>query len=155
MKKIIYILILISIVSINNKVLAETFYEGDYLNIYVNKKKNNKTYYLNMQPFINKDTNKYVYCLEPFEFFAANATYDIYEEDFSNYKLSKEQLERIHKLTNYGYGYKYQNRNELKWYAITLVLIWKTIEPDADIYFTDSLNGPRNDTLFANEIKKL
>ena len=154
MKKIIYILILISIFTLNNNVLAETFKEGDYLNIYVNKKKNNKTYYLNMQPIIEEESSKYVYCLEPFEFFAKNVTYDIYE-DFSNYKLSPEQLNRIHKLTNYGYGYKPKNRTELKWYAITQVLIWRTVDKDADIYFTNTLNGTRNDDLYLKEIKEI
>ena len=30
-----------------------------------------------------------------------------------------------------------------KWYAITQVMIWRTTNPESDIYFTDTLNGNR------------
>lgn len=153
MKKLICILGVLCCFIINNKVLAENFREGDYLNIYVNKVKNNKTYYLNMQPLINTDSSTLVYCLEPFEFFENNTIYHVLENDFSNYKLSKDQLERIRRITDYGYGYN--NRLDISWYAITQVLIWKTVDPDADIYFTDRLNGNRIANAYSKEIEDL
>ena len=45
--------------------------------------------------------------------------------------------ERISLLAYYGYGY--EGHSDQKWYAITQVMIWRTTNPESDIYFTDTL----------------
>lgn len=47
----------------------------------------------------------------------------------------------ISNIAHFGYGY--QNHTDIKWYAITQVMIWKIADPSGDYYFTDSLNGNR------------
>ena len=55
--------------------------------------------------------------------------------------FSDAQWERISLLAYYGYGY--EGHSDQKWYAITQVMIWRTTNPESDIYFTDTLNGNR------------
>ena len=59
--------------------------------------------------------------------------------------MSEAQWERISLLAYYGYQYNdngYDHSNN-KWYAITQVMIWRTTNPESDIYFTNTLNGNR------------
>ena len=67
--------------------------------------------------------------------------------------MTKEQWQRISLLAYYGYGY--ENHTSTKWYAITQILIWRTADPSGNFYFTDGLNGSRNDSLFINEINEI
>ncbi len=155
MKKIYILVIFMCLLFVHNNVKAEDFYEGSYFNTYVNKVKNNVTYYMTMQTIRDRDNNnKVIYCLEPFKTFASNVSFNKIS-NFSDYSLSNGQMERIEKLAYYGFGYAPKNRNTYDWYAVTQVLIWKVIEPNADIYFTDSLNGLRNDNKYLNEISEL
>ena len=155
MKREIYILVLfISLFFIFDNVNAENFYEAEYFTTYVNKEKDNKTYYLTMQAIRDLDNNyKMVYCLEPFKFFDSNTTYRHIMN--GEYELSKEQMDIIRKLTYYGYGYKPAHRNTYEWYGITQVLIWRIVDPSANIYFTDSLNGRRDDDKYQSKIEAL
>lgn len=156
MFKKIYILVLFfSSMIIFNNVKAEDFYEGDYFTTYVKKIKDNKTYYLTMQTLRDRDNgNKLVYCLEPFKFFNSGTSYKkIY--DSSEYSLSKEQMDRIRKIAYYGFGYQPKNRRTNEWYAITQVLIWKTVDPDADIFFTSTLNGEKDEEKYQDKINAL
>lgn len=156
MFKKIYILVLFfSSMIIFNNVKAEDFYEGDYFTTYVKKIKDNKTYYLTMQTLRDRDNgNKLVYCLEPFKFFNSATSYKkIY--DSSEYSLSKEQMDRIRKIAYYGFGYQPKNRRTNEWYAITQVLIWKTVDPDADIFFTSTLNGEKDEEKYQDKINAL
>ena len=146
MKKIILtISIIISLLFISSTVKAESFYEGSYITSYVKKVKDGKTYYLQMQTLNEEGTNRLVYCLEPFEFFEKNINYNKIE-NFKNYKLSEEQMKRIERIAYYGYGYKPKYRNTYTWYVATQVLIWKEVDKEADIYFTKTLNGERDDS---------
>ena len=155
MKKIIYTTFIIIILFITMSIVkAESFYEGPYITTYVKKIKDGKTYYLQMRPLREKDSNKLVYCLEPFEFFEEGASYTRIE-DFTNYKLSSSQMNRIEKLAYYGFGYKPRNRNDYRWYVVTQVLIWKTVDPGADIFFTSSLNGPKDEEEYIPYINEL
>ena len=154
MKKIYIFVLFICLFFISTTVKAEDFYEAEYFNTYVNKKKDNKTYYLTMQAIRDRDNNnKLVYCLEPFKFFDSNTSYRLIGS--KDYNLSKEQIDWIRKLTYYGYGYKPRNRLTYEWYAITQVLIWRTVDPSADIYFTNTLNGSRDDSKYQSKIDEL
>ncbi len=138
-----YILFLLLILSIGIiKVSAASFVEGSYINgEYINKVKDGKTYYMTMK-FIKDTDGDIVYCLEPFTKFHEDGTYKEYGGDLAGYKdLIATQKRKISLLVYYGYGYG--NRTSNKWYVITQYLIWKVVDSDADIYFTDTLNGNR------------
>ena len=134
MKKILYgLLVLFSFVSF---VKAESFVEGKFISgEYVNKVKAGVTNYVTMQ-FIKDNDGNIVYCLEPYVLFKEGDNYEKYEWDLSSYnKLSDEQRRQIELISYYGYGYNGRTTN--KWYVITQVLIWKTVDTRGDIYFTD------------------
>ena len=109
----------------------------------MNKSENNTniTYYQKARFFRKKDTNEYAYCVEPFSFFYEKETY---EETTHPYNLSQEQIDRISKIAYYGYGYK--NHTDLKWYAITQMMIWKTSNENGKYYFiTKGTANPNED----------
>lgn len=112
--------------------------------------KTNITYYQKARFFREKGTNKFAYCIEPFSFFNENGEY-IPTIKVDN--LTKEQMKKIEKIAFFGYGYK--NHTDLKWYAITQLLIWKTADPTGGyFYFTDSLNGNKID-IYLNDMLEL
>ncbi len=109
------------------------------------------TYYQKARFFRKRETNEFAYCIEPFQFFHENETY----QSTVNPNLSSDQLDRISKIAYYGYGYK--NHTEPKWYAITQLMIWQASDSSGNYYFTDTLNGsPINAYLTEiNEINNL
>lgn len=121
---------------------AETFYEGDYIvGEYINKVIDGKTYYMTMQ-YIEDRNNNIVYCLEPFTKFVDGKSYTQYDGELTGYKdLTSEQKRKISLIIYYGYGYG--NRTSSKWYVITQFLVWKVVDGNANIYFTDTLNGKK------------
>lgn len=153
MKRIIFCLsVMISFFIIGN-VKAETFTEGAWINgEYISKVKDGRTYFLTAQ-FIQDNQGEAIYCLEPFVDFQSGSDYVKYEDGFERYlNLTTEQVRRIKLIGYYGYGFDY--RVDSKWYVITQYMIWKVIDPNADIYFTDKLNGKRIDK-YAGEIAEL
>ncbi len=154
MKKILNLFILfLSLISIRIIVNAETFRATDLIeDIYISRVHNGKD-----DPFygqyIEDSKGNIVYCLEPY----VNLVDDdpSYSEvgDVNNYtRLNKAQIRRISLLAYYGYGYN--NRTSSDWYIVTQFLIWQTVEPDSDIYFTDTKGGNRI-TKFTTEISAL
>ena len=80
-------------------------------------------------------------------------TYKLFKEDYEKVLgFSESQWDRISLLAYYGYGYG--NHTDQKWYVITQVMIWRTTNPESDIYFTDKLNGSRVNK-FDGEIAEL
>ena len=110
---------------------AETanFYEGEYIDgIYMNKYQySTKTIYFQKARFFRKSgTNEFAYCIEPFSFFNGDQAY---ESTITPNNLSQEQIDRISKIAHFGYGYT--NHSDLKWYAITQMMIWQTADPSS------------------------
>ena len=153
MKRILFCLSVVISFFIIGCVKAETFTEGAWINgEYINKVKDGRINYLTAQ-FINDSSGDTVYCLEPFVEFQNGSDYVKYEDGFENHlNLTSEQVRRVKLLGYYGYGYG--SRTESKWYVITQYLIWKVIDPAANIYFTDKLNGKRIDK-YTTEIAEL
>lgn len=152
MKRILYglVIVIICLFISTSSVDALSFKKGSYIgNLYVNKTKNGVTHYMSMR-FIKDNLGRAVYCLEPFVLFYDGKDYN---EVIDYTKISDEKLRRVELLAYYGYGY--EGRTHENWYAITQVLIWKEVDPDADIYFTNSLNGQRDDLAFVNEMNSL
>ena len=143
MKKIIYGIVMgIMMVFGLSFVSAESFVEGSFISgEYVSKVKNGVTHYLTMQ-FIKDSKGNVVYCMEPYVTFQNGSNYKEYEWDLSSYnKLTESKRRKIELLAYYGYGY--EGRTDNKWYVITQVLIWKTIDGENNVYFTDKLNGSK------------
>ncbi len=154
MKKILILILFLSTIFLfKSNVQAESFVESNYINgEFINKVKDNKTYYMTMQ-FIKDSKGRIVYCLEPFVDFKTGQSYEEYEGDLSGYaNLTKEQKREIELIIYYGYGYG--NRVEDKWYVITQYLIWKVVDENANIYFTKTLNGSKIDK-YINEINEI
>ena len=136
--------------------IGEAIWPSEYIsNVYIKKVRSDGYAKYQQGQFIRRsEDNAFVYCLQPFVTIDNNYIYNIAREDYEVYlNMTKEQWNRISLLAYYGYGY--ENHNSQKWYAITQVLIWRTAEPNSDIYFTNTLNGTRNDSLFASEIQEI
>lgn len=136
--------------------IGEAIWPSEYIsNVYIKKVRSDGYAKYQQGQFIRRsEDNAFVYCLQPFVTIDNNYIYNIAREDYEVYlNITKEQWNRISLLAYYGYGYG--NHNSQKWYAITQVLIWRTAEPNSDIYFTNTLNGTRNDSLFASEIQEI
>lgn len=129
-------------------------------NIYIKKIRNDG--YSKYEParFIRRsEDNKFVYCLQPFVGIDNNLPYyNIERSDFATVlNMTEVQWTRISLLAYYGYGYNDNSydHSDQKWYSITQFLIWRTAEPTSVIYYTDTLNGTRNDNKFTSEIAEL
>lgn len=138
------ILLLIGILSLiipySVKATNSKFYEGEYISrTWYNRVTENKTkYYQQARIYREQGTNNPAYCLEPFV--ALNDSKE-YHSTVNPNNLTKEQIKRISLIAYYGYNY--QNHQDKKWFAISQVLIWQTVYPQGEFYFTDSLNGNR------------
>ena len=153
-KKIFFLIILCAIfISSGYNVHAEEkkFYESTYINMYVKRHHssnlNQPTYHM-ARIYREQGTDEEVMCIEPQIGTDPNAIY--YKNTPNN--LTTNQLEMI-KLLNY-FGFKYPNHNTSKWYMVTQLLIWRTVDPNGLYYFTDTLNG--NEThAYDREINEL
>ena len=132
----------------------DSFYEAEYIdNIYmVRYDKNTKTkYYQKARTYRRTSDGRLAYCLQPFIKF--NPSDNTYETVSNLPDISNETLTRINDIIGFGYGYAGHN-NDLKWYAITQLMIWQTVEPNDEFYFTDSLNGNKID-IYKSEIQTI
>jgi len=154
MKKIVAFLIIILgitlIPNINAYATSKNFYEGEYIRgIWMNKQKNGTIYYQTARFFRQVGTNNFAYCIEPFEMFNENSTYI---PTITPSNLNDYQKQRISLIAFFGYGYK--NHTDLKWYAITQMMIWKESDPTGTYYFTNKLNGTRID-IYQQEMNEI
>lgn len=100
------------------------------------------------------EDNAFVYCLQPYVEIDNNYIYNVARSDYETYlNMTSEQWDKISLIAYYGYGYG--NHTTHKWYAITQVMIWRVAEPTSDIFFTNTLNGTRNDNLYKDEIAEI
>ena len=140
MKKIIFFLIILCTIIINcYNVQAKTynFYEAEMIDdVYlVRYDESTKTkFYQKARFFREKDTKDFAYCIDAFITFNEDANYSTKTPN-----LSSKQIDRLSKIAHFGY--KYKGHNDKVWYAVTQVMIWKELEGDNNIYFTDALNG--------------
>lgn len=153
MKKFILILIaaLITIAHINVQANNEKFYEGEYIKgIWVNRITPDKVkYYNQFRVQRQQGSNNFAYCLEPFIPVNEN---EMYNSSTRPDNLTEEQIKRVSSIAHFGYNYK--NHYDIKWYAITQLMIWRTVMPNGDFYFTDRLNGNRTD-IYQAEIDEI
>ena len=120
---------------------TDSFYEAEYIdNIYMVRldKTTNTKYYQKARVYRRTSDGKLAYCLQPFEKF--NPADNTYETVSSLPDINNETLERLRDIIGFGYGYS-GHSNDLKWYAVTQLMIWQAVEPNNEFYFTDTLNG--------------
>ena len=145
------VLFLLSIFGALQKVHAEK-YTGQAIwlsekinDIYIKKVSPTRSKYQQARFLRRSEDNQFVYCLQPYTEIDNNLPYyDVIREDYANVLgFTEEQWERISLLAYYGYQYNENgyNHNAQKWYPITQVMIWRTTNPESDIYFTDTLDG--------------
>ena len=155
MKKILNLFILfLSLLAIGIVVKAEAFHGAEKVDgIYVSRIKDGENDHYFGQ-LIRDSHDRFVYCIEPYEDLEDNKGDYTAIEDLKQYKnLSSSQLRRIELLIYYGFGYDGRTSNE--WYVITQFLIWKTVSPETDIYFTDQTYHERLDNKFSSEISAI
>lgn len=155
MKKILNLFILfLSLFTISVVVKAATFHgTNDFMDgIFITRIKDGVNHPFKGE-FVLDNEGNIVYCLEPYVDMKQNQ--DVYDivEDVDKYEgLSAEQLRRVELLIYYGYGYG--NRTSDDWYIITQFMIWQTVEPKTEIYFTDTHEGEKIEK-FTSEIAAL
>ena len=160
MRKILLFLTITSIFFLCNttKVYAKTnsFYEGEYVrDIYMVRydRSTSTKYYQKARFYRRVGDSSAAYCLEPFKVFqGSSSTYEGVEEQNI---YDKDTWQRIADLAAFGYLYK--DHTDAKWYAITQMMIWETVDKNNSFYFTDTLNGNKIDILNneRNEIERL
>lgn len=148
MRKILLFLTITSIFFLCNttKVYAKTnsFYEGNYINgIYMVRydRSTNTKHYQKARFYRRIGDGTAAYCLEPFKVFQANNS--TYEGILEQNVYDKDTWQRVTDLVAFGYLYK--DHIDDKWYAITQMMIWETVDKNNSFYFTDTLNGNKVD----------
>ena len=139
---------------------GQAIWPSEYIsNIYVKKvKPNGYAKYQQMQFIRRSEDNKFVYCLQPYVEIDNNLPYyEVARSDYASVlNMTEEQWDRISLLAYYGYSYNENGYDHTakKWYAVTQVMIWRTTNPESNIYFTDTLNGNKI-TSYDDEIAEL
>ena len=158
MKKILLFLTLSFIYLISSTTIVnastDSFYEAEYIdNIYMVRydKSTGTKYYQKARVYRRTNDGKLAYCLQPFKKFNPND--NTYETVTTLPEISNETLEKRRDIVGFGYGYS-GHTNDLKWYAVTQLMIWQTVEPNSEFYFTDTLNGNRIDK-YTKEINSI
>lgn len=132
------------------KAKAESFYEAEYIdNMWITREKGAAHLYQKARFFRNRVTNKESYCLDPFAVFNENG---YYVSNMNYNSLSKDVVDKIKLAAYYGYGY--DGHTDVKWYAITQVLIWRYAVSDGNFYFTNGLDGAKINS-FDHDINSL
>lgn len=159
MKKLILLLVVTTIIiGLKVDVYAQTYTDKFYIsevieNIYYAKEKNGDISYRKAKFKRRRDDKQIVYCIEPFVDIKEDTNYKGYDYNYEELlNLSKDDWERISLLSYYGYGYK--GHDEEKWYPITQLLIWETIDKEAKFYYTKTFKGTKTNR-FEEEIKEL
>lgn len=163
------VLFLLSIFSFGTQEVSAEKYEGQSIweseyvsNIYIKKVKPNGYTKYQQGRFIRRSSdNAFVYCLQPYTAIDNNLPYyDVIREDYEKVLgFTKNQWERISLLAYYGYQYNengYDHSNNI-WYVVTQVMIWRTTNPESNIYFTSTLNGSKTNKYdsYVQEIENL
>lgn len=156
MKNILKIIIFLLVFNIG-KVNAENFYEDNYVTgVFATYQKNDFIKAQQMRFIRRYGDNIAAYCLTPEETIYEDEKYTARFSNQSTYlNISKEKYKRISEIAYFGYNYK--NHTDIKWYAITQVMLWKEMEPNSDVFYTDKIKGNRIErfTLEEQEIEKL
>lgn len=155
-KKIIFIVVVFMIGVISVDARVDKIYSAEKIDgMYIRKISNSGKEVTRHGGFIRRvSDNQFVYCVEPFVDLVNNHTYDIYDSNYTAIlNISDEIWNRISLIAYYGY--QYGNHTEDYWYYITQIMIWRTVYPKGEFYFTDTLGGDNNINKYAKEIAEI
>lgn len=144
MKKLIALIIAILVLLSFENIFAlegfDSFYKAEIIEGVTyskfNASRQNRQAYIQRR---NRD-NMPVYCTEPFDLVKENYYYRAAATEAEVLtKFSVAVAKRIKLIAYYGYGYK--GHEDTKWYSITQIMMWRTIDPVNKFEWTDTLGG--------------
>lgn len=155
-KKIIFIVVVFMIGVISVDARVDKIYSAEKIGgMYIRKISNSGKEVTRHGGFIRRvSDNQFVYCVEPFVDLVNNHTYDIYDSNYTAILNITDEIWNRISLIAY-YGYQYGNHTEDYWYYITQIMIWRTVYPEGEFYFTDTLGGDNNINKYAKEIAEI
>ena len=137
--------------------LKETFSATVYDNFYIKKLHSDGSgKYKKLAKITRNSDGHFVYCVQPWIDLAESDEYDINSSNQAEILgVSSDTWKRISQIAYYGYGYG--NHTDERWYGITQLMIWQTVDPTGSFYFTKTLNGVEDNTYdwMKNEIENL
>ena len=120
----------------------------------VHNKGNGHRMWLTEKFIIRSSDGAFVYCVQPYVTIKQDNTYSVTTEDYASVLgISQETWSVISKIAYYGYQYSdaTHDHSAEKWYAAAQMLIWNKVNPSIDSYFTNTLDGTRNDNILKAE----
>ncbi len=132
----------------------DKFYVAEEISgIYYSKEKDGDKQYRKAKYKRRKSDQKVVYCLEPFKIINEDTEYVGYDTEWTKHiSLSSSDIERVKLLAYYGYGYTGHTAD--KWYPITQIMIWKTVDKKASFKWNDAFEG-QEITKYEKEMQEL
>jgi uncharacterized surface anchored protein len=120
----------------------------------VHNKGNGHRMWLTEKFIVRSSDGAFVYCVQPYVSIKQDNTYNVTTEDYASVlNISQDTWGTISKIAYYGYQYKDSTHDHSaeKWYAAAQMLIWNKVNPSIDSYFTNTLDGTRNDNILKAE----
>ena len=120
----------------------------------VHNKGNGHRMWLTEKFIVRSSDGAFVYCVQPYVSIKQDNTYNVTTEDYASVlNISQDTWSTISKIAYYGYQYQDSTHDHSaeKWYAAAQMLIWNKVNPSIDSYFTDTLDGTRNDNILKAE----
>lgn len=120
----------------------------------VHNKGNGHRMWLTEKFIVRSSDGAFVYCVQPYVTIKQDNTYNVTIEDYASVlNISQDTWSTISKIAYYGYQYKDSTHDHSaeKWYAAAQMLIWNKVNPSIDSYFTNTLDGTRNDNILKAE----
>ena len=155
-KKILYLLLIIFIyISSINVYASNIVFDGveRIQDVYYIKASKNLTQYRIGMVIANTSNGKIAYCVEPFSALTTEGNYESTVNYNNSFNISESDWERIKLLSYYGYGYG--NHTDPKWFSVTQILIWRTIDKTSTFNWLNNLEEKRIIYPYENEIKEL
>ena len=120
----------------------------------VHNKGNGHRMWLTEKFIVRSSDGAFVYCVHPYVTIKQDNIYNVTTEDYASVlNISQDTWSTISKIAYYGYQYKDSTHDHSaeKWYAAAQMLIWNKVNPSIDSYFTNTLDGTRNDNILKAE----
>ena len=149
-KKIIGLLLIgiISFIGLNSDVKAysdqETFSSSILKGFYMKKLHSDGSgIYQSISKLIRNSDGRFVYCVQPWMVINKENEYTAHSSQQEEILgVSRETWRRLSLIAYYGYGYP--GHDDERWYGITQLMIWQTVDPSGSFFFTSTLKGERD-----------
>ena len=101
----------------------------------------------------NTVNDKVAYCIEPFKALSTSGNYTLYTDFDESLSISQDTWKRISLLSYYGFGY--EGHDDEKWFSVTQIMIWRSIDPNSSFDFINNLSEKKVIYPFEEEINEL